>query len=235
LFAGRHILGVKDARSPEQDESLFHELIRRIEKPVRFQPHYRIRVVAEFQWSFGELLRSCCTASQFTDTFTDSGQFGASYLLPHTRLKMTVEKRPTGAALKVTLERHRTFLAFERRCRPYLPRCEFGSVRNPARIVLDEAAHQIGGDSGVNLIRMWEGLEHVNVMKDFHLWSPPLLRKAELWRAASAFHIDDWAVRKHFLEAGLPAVAGSAEAGASCRTWAILPALAFGSSLFSVE
>jgi hypothetical protein len=46
----------------------------------------------EFQRSFAELWASCHTAKPFTDTFTDSGRTVASKLLPHTRLKMTVEK-----------------------------------------------------------------------------------------------------------------------------------------------
>jgi hypothetical protein len=81
------------------------------------------------------------------DTFTDSG------LLPHTRLKVTMEKRATGAVFEVTLEGRRPFLALERRRRPNLPRSEFGRVRNPPRIVLDEALFQIGSNTCVDFVR----------------------------------------------------------------------------------
>jgi hypothetical protein len=66
------------------------------------------------------------------------------------------------------LECHCSLVAFERQCSPNLPGREFGSVRNASRIVLYEALFQIGRNSGVNLLRMGEGLQDVNVMEMVH-------------------------------------------------------------------
>ena len=95
-----------------------------------------------------------------------------------------MEKCPAGTAFEVTLEGRRPFLAFERRCRPNLPRIEFGRVRNSARIVLRQALFQIGRDTGVNLLRMGKGLQNVNVMEIVHQFSPP--SRFALWRVAFA-------------------------------------------------
>ena len=94
------------------------------------------------------------------------------------RLKMTVEKCPTGAGLEVPLECSRPFPAFERRCRPNFPRSEFGRVRNSPCIVLGEAFFQMGGDSGVNLIGIGKRLQDVNLMEFVHRVSPPSLAGA---------------------------------------------------------
>ena len=94
------------------------------------------------------------------------------------RLKMTVEKCPTGAGLEVTLECGRPFPAFERRCRPNFPRSEFGRVRNSSRIMLSEAPFHIGRNSGVNLIGIGKRLQDVNLMEFVHRVSPPSLAGA---------------------------------------------------------
>ena len=66
------------------------------------------------------------------------------------------------------LDRLHGLVAFERRYSPNLPGREFGSVRNASRIALHEALLQIGGNSGVNLVRIGERLLDISVMEMVH-------------------------------------------------------------------
>ena len=62
---------------------------------------------------------------------------------------------------------------------------------NPAGVVFREPLFEAGRSAGVDLTRMGEGLQNVNVMEGIHevcsiRTSPPSLAKAELRRAAIA-------------------------------------------------
>ncbi len=79
--------------------------------------------------------------------------------------KMTTQKSPSRTAFETPFEGHRLFKSLERRRRANFPRDEFRSMRLPTRIMLRQPLFQILRPAGVNLLRMRERLQNINVMK----------------------------------------------------------------------